>query len=50
MTGKNAGRITLEVANVAEVANLSEGELDGLVGKEAGRQVWRFFNRSVFDD
>ena len=50
ITAKNLGRITLEVANVAEVANLTEEELDPLVGREAGRQVHRFFNRSVFED
>ena len=50
MSEKNLSRITLEVRNVAEVSNLGEEELDVLIGKEAGRQVYRFFNRSVFDD
>lgn len=50
MSEKNLSRITLEVRNVAEVSNLGEEELDVLIGKEAGRQVHRFFNRSVFDD
>ena len=50
ITSKNMQRITLEVANLLEVVNLEERELDELVGKEAGRQVWRFFNRSVFED
>lgn len=50
MTEKNLSRITLEVANVAEVSNLTEKELDVMVGKEAGRQVYRFFNRSVLED
>ena len=47
---KNLSRITLEVANVRDVSNLTEAELDELVGKEAGRQVYRFFNRSVVED
>ena len=50
MSEKNLSRITLEVRNLAEVSNLGEEELDVLIGKEAGRQVHRFFNRSVFDD
>ena len=48
--GKNMNRITLEVGNLLEVSNLEEEELDTMVGKEAGRQVYRFFNRSVFED
>ena len=50
ITGKNMSRITLEVGNMTEVSNLEEDELDVMVGKEAGRQVYRFFNRSVFED
>lgn len=50
ITAKNLARLTLEVTNVAAVANLALEELDPLVGREAGRQVWRFFNRSVFED
>ncbi|MCJ1377850.1 hypothetical protein MMC17_000946 [Xylographa soralifera] len=50
ITAKNMNRITLEVNNILEVSNLDEGTLDDLVGKEAGRQVYRFFNKSVFDD
>ena len=50
MTEKNLSRITLEVENLTEVSNLGEDELDVLIGKEAGRQVHRFFNRSVLDD
>ena len=50
MSEKNLSRVTLEVANVADVSNLTEEELDVMIGKEAGRQVYRFFNRSVLDD
>ncbi|CAF9908444.1 MAG: hypothetical protein ALECFALPRED_004532 [Alectoria fallacina] len=50
MTEKNLSRITLEVGNLADVSNLTEEELDVMIGKEAGRQVYRFFNRSVLED
>lgn len=50
MTEKNLSRITLELGNLADVSNLTVEELDVMIGKEAGRQVFRFFNRSVFED
>ena len=50
MSEKNLSRLTLEVANLADVSNLTEEELDIMVGKEAGRQVYRFFNRSVLEE
>lgn len=50
LTGKNYQRLTLEVGTLMEVANMTEEELDPLVGKEAGRQIVRFFNRSVFEE
>lgn len=50
ITAKNMGRVVLEVGNMVDVANLTEDELDVFIGKEAGRQVFRFFNRSVFDE
>lgn len=50
VTGKNMSRLTLEVGNVVEVSNMSEEDLDPLVGKEAGRKIWRFLNRSVFEE
>lgn len=50
MTEKNLSRLTLEVDSVLDVSNLTEAELDVYVGKEAGRQVHRFFNRSVYED
>ncbi len=50
MSEKNLSRITLEVENIADVSNLTEEELNVMVGKEAGRQVYRFFNRSVLED
>ncbi|KAL8859803.1 MAG: hypothetical protein Q9178_003635 [Gyalolechia marmorata] len=50
VTGKNMMRLILEVGDLKEVSNLGEDQLDEMVGKEAGRQVYRFFNRSVFDE
>ena len=50
MTEKNLSRITLEIGNLVDVSNLTEEKLDVMVGKEAGRQVHRFFNRSVLED
>lgn len=49
-TAKTVGRLTLEVGSLWELANMGEEHLGNMVGKEAGRQIWRFFNRSVFDE
>jgi DNA excision repair protein ERCC-4 len=50
VTAKNIKNLVIEARNVTEVANMSVEELEPAVGKEAGRQVWRFFNRSVLED
>ena len=50
VTAKNLQRLILETGNIIDVANLEEDEVSRLVGKEAGRQVHRFFNRSVFEE
>lgn len=50
VTAKNLSRLTLEVQNLLQLSNMSETEIEPLVGKEAGRQIHRFFNRSVFDE
>ncbi|KAH0151465.1 hypothetical protein KCU67_g10257, partial [Aureobasidium melanogenum] len=47
---KNLTNLILKYENVLEVANADEDELAALIGKEAGRQIYRFFNRSVFDE
>ncbi|KAI9675269.1 MAG: hypothetical protein M1817_001171 [Caeruleum heppii] len=46
---KVARRLVLEVGSVEELSRMEEGELGVLVGKEAGRQIWRFFNRSLVE-
>lgn len=50
ITAKNISRVTLGVDNILEVSNLDEEALDGLIGREARRQVHRFFNRNVLDE
>jgi DNA excision repair protein ERCC-4 len=45
-----AMRLMLETENVVQVANMEEGELKELVGTEAARRIWRFFDRSVYED
>lgn len=50
ITGKNLSRLTLEVETLTALANMSVEDLEPMVGKEVGRQVQRFFSRSVFDD
>lgn len=43
-------KLSLEVGSLWDLANMEEPEISGLVGKESGRQIVRFFNRSVFDE
>jgi len=50
VTAKNINRLTLEAENLLEVSNMSEERLNELMGREAGRQIYRFFNRSIFDE
>ncbi len=50
VSAKNLKNLVIEARNIQEVANMSVDELEPAVGKEAGRQVHRFFNRSVLGD
>jgi DNA excision repair protein ERCC-4 len=50
VTNKNMSRLVLEVGNLREVANMTVDEMDPLIGREAGRRVYKFFNRSVYDE
>jgi DNA excision repair protein ERCC-4 len=50
VSAKNLKNLVLEAGNLREVANMSLEELKPVVGKEAGRQVFRFFNRSVLEE
>jgi DNA excision repair protein ERCC-4 len=49
ITAKNLKNLVLEVGSIREVANMSEAKLEPALGKEAGRQVYWFFNRSVLE-
>lgn len=50
VTEKNMSTLTLEVESLWELANMEEDAISALVGREAGRQIWKFFNKSVVDD
>lgn len=50
VNGKNASRLFLETRDVREVANMTEKELEPHVGKTVGRQLVRFFERSVWEE
>lgn len=47
VTSKNLTNLVLECENIVDVANMEERELEAIVGKEAGRQIHRFFNRDL---
>jgi DNA excision repair protein ERCC-4 len=49
VTGKNIKNLVVEMGSLREVANASVDELEPAVGKEAGRQIHRFFNKSVLE-
>ncbi|PQE21241.1 putative MUS-38 involved in nucleotide excision repair protein [Rutstroemia sp. NJR-2017a WRK4] len=49
VTGKNLQNLVAEMGSVKEVANAEVEDLEPVVGREAGRQIWRFFNKSVFE-
>lgn len=50
VTGKNLGKMVIEMESLIEVVNTDEQELGALIGMEAARPMNRFFGRSVFDD
>lgn len=49
VTSKNIKNLILQMGSLKEVANASVEELDLVVGKEAGRQIYEFFNKSVLE-
>jgi DNA excision repair protein ERCC-4 len=49
VTGKNIKNLVVEMGSLKEVANATVNELEPAVGKEAGRQIYRFFNKSVLE-
>ncbi|UPX16234.1 DNA repair protein RAD16 [Ascochyta rabiei] len=42
--------LMLRVENLEELANMLEREVCWLIGTDVGRRVYRFFNRSVYED
>lgn len=50
VTEKNLVTLSLNVGSVRELSNMDEDDICRLLGREAGRQIWRFFNRDVVDD
>lgn len=42
--------LMLKTESVAELANMTEREICWLIGTDVGRRVYRFFDRSVFED
>ncbi|KAK0112870.1 hypothetical protein ONS95_014592 [Cadophora gregata] len=50
VTGKNIKNLVVEMGSLREVANASVNELEPAVGREAGRVIHRFFNKSVLGD
>ncbi|KAI9855964.1 MAG: hypothetical protein M1824_005769 [Vezdaea acicularis] len=49
VSAKNISRLVLEARDLLELANWERDRIEEVLGKEAGRQVWEFFNRSVFE-
>ncbi|EPE26670.1 Restriction endonuclease-like protein [Glarea lozoyensis ATCC 20868] len=49
VTGTNVGRLVRGAGSLKEVANAEVEELEPMIGREAGRKVWAFFNKSVVE-
>jgi DNA excision repair protein ERCC-4 len=50
ITSKNLKNLVLQVENIVELSNMSVAELEPIIGREAGRQVYQFFYKNVLDD
>ena len=50
ITEKNIVRLSLQINSIQELANVEEGELDEMLGRDVGRQIWRFFNRELVEE
>jgi DNA excision repair protein ERCC-4 len=53
LPGVNENVVTtlmLKSESIFEVANMLEREICWLVGTDVGRRIWRFFNRSVYEE
>lgn len=47
VTGNNLKNLIVEAGSIREVANMEPEEIEPIVGKEAGRKIWGFFNKMV---
>lgn len=47
VTGKNIGNLMVEWENIQGISLAPEGRLMEVVGPEAGRQIWGFFNKKL---
>ena len=50
VTSAAFNKLVLEVGSIEQLANTEEEELGAMVGMEAARPIYRFFNRSVFEE
>lgn len=50
VTPKNIFNLTLETENIKEVANMREEELAPMVGREAARKIYGFFNKDLLEE
>lgn len=50
VTPQNIKSLVLDTENVREVANMTEKELEPIVGKTSARQIYGFFNRNVMEE
>jgi len=48
VTAKNICNLMMEWENIQEISRASEGRLMEVVGPEAGRQIWGFFNKKLY--
>lgn len=50
VTPENVTALTMEAENVKEVANMTQEELNPIVGPEAARKIHGFFNKDLIED
>ncbi|EGR51884.1 DNA repair protein [Trichoderma reesei QM6a] len=50
VTPQNIKSLVLDTENIREVANMTEKELEPIVGKASARQIYGFFNRNVMEE
>ncbi|KAF2116586.1 DNA repair endonuclease XPF [Lophiotrema nucula] len=43
-------QLMLEVENILDLANMEEKDICRVIGTDVGRRIYRFFNKSLYDD